>query len=255
VRVQPYGGPDFDFLDVERRRTLKASTAYYSFRNIMGAVELTSRNNPNLVEKAGREGFREDKAYRQFRSILINFFIQSAADFFRENGGKYSEEWVEKRQELHHLDKVRKAREKQSKEKKDKFGVQLEKFFNAVDSGQFPLAVSATFAEFERDVQSELQSNKPPQQKALAIGRLEAEAKLQLDKLRKSHLISKPRGVGLNTELRNNWQAYQSEIGRITNDLVAPTERQIEEIITSTVKANNLNLGSGPINILDVVRP
>ena len=211
VRVQPYGGPDFDFLDVERRRNLRAATAYYSFRNIMGAVELTSRDNPNLVEKAGREGFREDKAYRQFRGILINFFVQSAADFFRENGGKYSEVWVEKRQELQHLDQVRKAREKQSRGKKDKFGQQLETFFKTVDSGQFPLTVSKAVAEFEEEIQAELKSKKEPHQKALAIGRMEAAAKLKLDKLRKDNLISTPRGVGLNTELRNNWEAYQIE--------------------------------------------
>lgn len=245
VRVQPYGGPDFDFLDVERRRNLRAATAYYSFRNIMGAVELTSRDNPNLVEKAGREGFREDKAYRQFRSILINFFIQTAADFFRENGGRYSEEWVEKRQELQHLDRVRKAREKQSKGKKEKFGEQLERFFKVVDSGQLRKTISSTVSDFEANVLSELSSKKNPQAKALAIGRLEAEAKLHLDRLRKEHAISKPRGVGLNTELRNNWEAYQTEMGRITNDLVLPAEKSIENIVTTTVKNNKLNLEPG----------
>lgn len=244
IRVQPYGGPDFDFLDVERRRNLRAATAYYSFRNIMGAVELTSRDNPNLVEKAGREGFREDKAYRQFRSILINFFIQSAADFFREKG-KYSEEWTEKRYELQRLDEVRKKREKQSKGKKDKFSEQLEVFFKVVDSGQLPATISNTVSEFEANVLSELESKKTPQLKALAIGRLEADAKLQLNRLRKEHAISKPRGVGLNTELRNNWEAYQTEMGRITNDLVFPAEKTIEKIVTTTVKNNKLNLEPG----------
>ena len=244
VRVQPYGGPDFDFLDVERRRNLRAATAYYSFRNIMGAVELTSRDNFNLVEKAGREGFREDKAYRQFRSILINFFIQSAADFFREKG-KYSEEWSEKRYELQRLDEVRKKREKQSKGKKDKFGEQLKVFFKVVDSGELPKTIAKTVSEFEVNVRSQLESQKNPQQKALAIGRLEAEAKLQLDQLRKKQAISKPRGVGLNTELRNNWEAYQTEMGRITNGLVVPAEKAIENIVTTTVKNNKLNLEPG----------
>lgn len=244
VRVQPYGGPDFDFLDVERRRNLRAGTAYYSFRNIMGAVELTSQDNPNLVEKAGREGFREDKAYRQFRSILINFFTQSAADFFREKG-KYSEEWADKRYELQRLDEVRKKREKQSRGKKDKFGEQLEVFFKVFDSGKLPEIISNTVSEFETSVRSELESNKTPQIKALAIGRLEAEAKLHLDKIRKEHAISKPRGVGLNTELRNNWEAYQTAIGRITNDLVLPAEKTIEDFVTTTIKNNKLNLEPG----------
>ena len=244
IRVQPYGGPDFDFLDVERRRNLRAATAYYSFRNIMGAVELTSQYNPNLVEKAGREGFREDKAYRQFRSILINFFIQSAADFFRENG-KYSDEWVEKRYELQRLDEVRKKREKQSKVKKDKFGERLEEFFKVIDSGQLPRTISGMVSDFEAEVLSELNSKKTPQLKALAIGRLEAEARMHLDQVRKEHAISKPRGVGLNTELRNNWDAYQTEIGRITSDLVIPAEKKIENIVTTTIRENKLSLEPG----------
>jgi hypothetical protein len=197
-----------------------------------------------LVEKAGREGFREDKAYRQLRSILINFLIHSAADFFRENG-KYSEEWTEKRSELQRLDEVRKKREKQSKGKKDKFGEQLEKFFKVIDSGQLPKTISDTVSGFEADVLSELNSKKDPQAKALAIGRLEVEAKLNLDQLRKEHAISKPRGVGLNTELRNNWEAYQAEMGRITNNLVLPAEKTIENIVTTTVKNNKLNLEPG----------
>ena len=244
VRVQPYGGPDFDFLDVERRRTLRAATAYYSFRNIMGAVELTSSDNPNLVEKSGREGFREDKAYRQFRSILINFFIQSAADFFRENG-RYSEEWADKRTVLQHLDEVRKKREKQSRVKKEKFGDQLEIFFRAADSGKLPTIISNIVSNFKADVLSQIKSHKDPNAKALAIGNLEAKAKLQLGQLRKEHAISKPRGVGLNTELRNNWEAYQTEMNRITNELVLPAEEMIESTVTATVRDNKLNLKPG----------
>ncbi|PTS75192.1 hypothetical protein DBR07_15745, partial [Aeromonas sp. HMWF036] len=37
-----------------------------------------------MTEKAGREGFRENQAYRDFRSILINFFEQLAIEFFRD---------------------------------------------------------------------------------------------------------------------------------------------------------------------------
>ena len=52
------------------------------YRRIFGLIEISQRKNPQLNEKAGREGFRENNAYRQFRAILINFFVQIAADFF-----------------------------------------------------------------------------------------------------------------------------------------------------------------------------
>ncbi|PKR56501.1 ATP-binding protein [Thalassospira lohafexi] len=244
VRVQPYGGPDFDFLDVERRRNLRAGTAYYSFRNIMGAIELTSGDNANLVEKAGREGFREDKAYRQFRSILMNFFIQSAADFFGEKG-KYSEEWNEKRNELQHLDDVRKQREKHSRKKKNAFATQLEEFFEKLDSGTLPLSAANALETLKSRVEAELNSKKPAQTKALAIARLEDEAKQTIDKIRKDSAITKPRGIGLNNKIRNNWQAYQSEFDRFVKRTLLPTEKKIEEFITSTIHDNKLNLDPG----------
>ena len=53
---------------------------------IFGAIEVSGGENSQLNEKAGREGFRENKAYRQFKSILNNFLIQIAADFFRDEG-------------------------------------------------------------------------------------------------------------------------------------------------------------------------
>ncbi|HCD4391624.1 TPA: ATP-binding protein, partial [Enterobacter hormaechei] len=85
IRVLPYGKPEFDFLRIEERRTKRASTAFFSYRWMFGAIEIGHDNNSMLIEKAGREGLIENIAYREFKSILNNFFDQLAADFFREN--------------------------------------------------------------------------------------------------------------------------------------------------------------------------
>lgn len=244
IRVQPYGGTENDFLDLERRRNQRAGTYYYSFRNMMGAVELNSIENASLVEKAGREGFRDDRAYRQFRSILINFFIQSAADFFVEQG-KYAEEWAEHRSELQRLDDIRKKREKQSSARKEKFGAQLATFFNGVDSGKLASGASEIVVAFEKNLALEVSSRKSPDAKALAIGRIELEAKGELDALRRSANVSKPRGVGLNRELLNNWSAYQAEIRRVSDNIFSPVEKEIEALVTRTVSERKLNLQPG----------
>lgn len=244
IRVQPYGGTEYDFLDVERRRSQKASRFYYSFRNMMGAVELSSNWNPELVEKAGREGFRENKAYRQFRSILVNFLIQSAADFFVEQG-KYSEEWSETRSELNKLDEVRKKREKQSRERKLKFGTSLEQYFEDVDAGVFEHQAKMILEDFEDFAQKELSSSKDQSAKALSIGRLEAEAKAKLDGLRRQAALSKPRGVGLSKELLNNWRTYQVDVKRVTEKTFNPTERKLEDRVQEIVRDNKLDLKPG----------
>jgi len=76
IRVLPYGNNDYDFLDMERNRTKSAAYYYFSYRRIFGVIELDRVQNGQLHEKAGREGFRENRAYRQFRDILKRFFIR-----------------------------------------------------------------------------------------------------------------------------------------------------------------------------------
>ncbi len=55
--------------------------------------------NGNLVEKAGREGFRANRAYREFASMLENVFERLAIDFFRPTS-QFGEEYNSLRAEL-----------------------------------------------------------------------------------------------------------------------------------------------------------
>ncbi|MCD6297471.1 MAG: hypothetical protein J7M30_09980 [Deltaproteobacteria bacterium] len=88
------GNSDVDWLDIEQRRNKGMGYYFFSYRRIYGAVCLTKQSNTALQEKAGREGFQKGKAYRQFKSVLENLFIQLAADFFRKEaslGGCFQE--------------------------------------------------------------------------------------------------------------------------------------------------------------------
>ena len=85
IRILPYGDPEFDFLRFEERRSRNAGRYFFSYRRMFGTIELSDNRKYKLREKAGREGFMENRAYRQFRSILENFFVQLAFDFFRDN--------------------------------------------------------------------------------------------------------------------------------------------------------------------------
>lgn len=86
IRVLPYGGPDADFFGVEKRRSFRAADSYFSHRNMICYIELTREKNFLLQEKAGREGFIENKAYKQFRSIIENFFVSIAKQYLTEKG-------------------------------------------------------------------------------------------------------------------------------------------------------------------------
>jgi signal transduction histidine kinase len=82
-RVLPYGRTEADFLEFEKRRTLSAGAYFFSHRRFIGYIELERNKNPNLVDKAGREGFIQNKAYREFKDDLIEFFIDIAKRYMR----------------------------------------------------------------------------------------------------------------------------------------------------------------------------
>lgn len=82
VRLLPYGRTDQDFLDFELRRSYNAGRYFFSHRRMFGVVYLTSKDNSELREKAGREGFIKNGAYRGFRESLIEVFIDLAKTYF-----------------------------------------------------------------------------------------------------------------------------------------------------------------------------
>lgn len=133
IRVLPYGDSDVDFLHIEQRRSKNLSQAFFSYRRMLGSVELTKENNYALQEKAGREGFIENKAYKQFKSILENFFIQTARDFFNEKGD-LSDQFVQIRSRHQEAHDLLRKRENLTSTKKKRLQEQLEVFFNRYDN-------------------------------------------------------------------------------------------------------------------------
>jgi signal transduction histidine kinase len=84
-RVLPYGKTDFDFLEFEKRRSLHAGTHFFSHRRMFGYINISKKDNSSLVEKAGREGFTQNKAYREFQADLKSLFKNFADTFFSTN--------------------------------------------------------------------------------------------------------------------------------------------------------------------------
>lgn len=185
IRILPYGDSDVDFLHIEQRRSKSAKDAFFSYRRMLGSVELTKANNSKLHEKAGREGFIENKAYKQFKSVLENFFIQVAADFFNDKGD-LSEQFVQIRARHQETYDLLKKREGLKSNKKRKLQDNLEKFFVRYDDGYWLYSlrelsdkihnkfdnfsdVSLTVDDFIFDVQQTLNSQLKPLINNLAI--------------------------------------------------------------------------------------
>lgn len=82
LRVMPYGREDNDFFEIEKRRGLHAGREFWSYRRLFGRVALTREVNPNLKDKAGREGIIDNKAAKVFRDLVENILMTTARRYF-----------------------------------------------------------------------------------------------------------------------------------------------------------------------------
>ena len=234
VRVLPYGDNDYDFIDIEKNRTKSASYYYFSYRRLFGVIEIASTTNGELREKAGREGFRQNRAYRQFRGILKNFFVQVAADFFREHGA-YAEQFITTRNDLDQMDRTRKRREMEAGPKRRAFGRALDETLVAMQSGKPEQEVLASREAALRS----LTAAAAIEDEARAAGAFvdaELMARRTLEDLRDTYRVTKPRGVGLSKHLRREWEAYLQEDARLQTTLFEPALRELTQLATDTAR-------------------
>lgn len=235
IRVQPYGDSDFDWLDIERNRTLSAGYYFYSYRRIFGFIELAAGENDALSEKAGREGFRDNTAYRQLRSILMNFFQQTAGDFFRETG-KFADVAIERRAELNRNEDIRRRQASSVRKKRAAFQESISKAFGMFDEGTPERLAKEVFAETRSETASVIRQNIPPPQKALALMRIEKTARNKISDIRRQVTIAKPRGVSLSRALSNEWTSYSSHYEKLVSDTFEPAESEIEAFVSKAAK-------------------
>lgn len=239
IRVLPYGDTDYDWLDIEFRRTKSAYYYYFSHRKMFGSVEIDADTNRGLREKAGREGFQENKAYRQFKSILQNFFLQIAADFFRADG-IHAETFDLRKTELSEEDKARKRREKQVSQRKKKFQAQLGVFFDRLSNG----APQAEVLELTEDIAAKLQSAcsiKDPQRAAHEVLELERQAQAEIRNIEACYRISRPR-IGLSKATLRDWKVYNTEFSSLQENVFGPARGLVEEIIGDEARKAKLSL-------------
>ena len=230
IRILPYGNSDYDFLNIEQRRTKGAGYYFFSYRRIFGVIDITRADNPNLVEKAGREGFRENSAYRQLKRLLEHFFIQLAAEFFREGGYK-ADEFLAIRADLEHKDKLRRQRARQVRVRRNAFAEELDAFFEAVNARVPETSVDRVLTRTDERI-----SSLPRPRRGADMGQLfldlETETRRELTAIDERHRIARPRGFGLTRQLQRDWDAYRLERHRLEKDVFRPAGPRLDELVT-----------------------
>lgn len=234
IRVLPYGRSDYDFLELEQRRTRGAGYYYFSYRRMFGFVEIGGATNPNLTEKAGREGFIQNTAYRQFRSILKNFFLQIAADFFRK-GGEYSDVYEEGRTELKRIEAVRRARQQNAREERKTLADTLDQLFEKVQSELPEKETTKLIDTVKEEIEGTAKIDESLKASA-TIMEIELNAHNLIDDLRKGYKVTKPRALGLTTKLRKEWEVWSKEADRLEREVFQPAKQQIDAMISEAAE-------------------
>ena len=237
IRVLPYGHTDYDWLDIEFRRTKGAGHYYFSHRKMFGFVAIDAEHNHGLREKAGREGFQENKAYRQFKAILKNFLIQAAADFFRSDG-IHSDTFSDRKEELSKEDAARRRRERQVSERKRQFEGRLHGFFDGLARNE-PQDEALALGEKIAERLAEACSNSDSQQAAAEVLALERQAYAEIRELENRYRIPRPR-IGLSKATLRDWGIYSSEFATLQQNIFRPTRDLIADIVSDEAEKARL---------------
>ena len=115
IRVMPYGTHGADFFRIEERRTKHAGREFWSYRRSFGRVAISGKKNPNLKDKAGREGLVVNRARNDLQLLVEGLLMEFARRYFGSafEGRKAALSEIERRNE-----KARKARDKARKKRR-----------------------------------------------------------------------------------------------------------------------------------------
>ena len=240
IRMLPYGDVDYDWLEMEKRRTKGAAYYYFSHRNLFGAVLLSHEHNAALTEKAGREGFRENTGYRQLRDILKEFLIQVAGDFFREEG-TYTDRYQQKKEELTQLSRNLEKQKQQANERRRALKEALGQFFAAYDAEQPQEKALKLSESVERELATARKVIDPDRAAALLL-KIESRARADLQELEESYRIAKPRGLGLGRQILRDYQDYQAAYDQLRKEVFSGVRDLIEDEVTAEAERARLKL-------------
>lgn len=120
LRVLPFGRLDYDFFEIEERRSTNAGRHFWASRKMLGHISIDQKYNAKLRDKAGREGFIKNFAAREFKHLVVDHLINFADKFFGTKSDKRQELLavlsLEKEQRKREQSKAKKHSEKSFRE-------------------------------------------------------------------------------------------------------------------------------------------
>lgn len=215
LRVLPYGRIDNDFFQIETRRSISAGREFWNSRRMFGRVAISREENPNLRDKAGREGFIDNRSAKALRTLVINILRRAAYEYF----GQASE----LRQQLLPDIKERNNKAKADTERKELAKKNAKKFRSRLKRN-LPL-LSELYDEARESVSKCNVKNRQD------IERLQSEINDFSNRLRDLRISGVPSKLGSSEE---SYRAFRSMYTEIQEHV-----REMEELKTAAIEEIN----------------
>ena len=159
----------------------------------------------------------------------MSFFVQIAADFFRQ-GGVHVASFEEERAELERLELIKRRREAQVSVRRKQLQDGLEDFFKELDQGTPQKRIDDVLKSFIAQVQG-FDKIADPNRHATEMLNVEFRARREVRRIREELHLTRPRGVGLSRDTRRSWDAYRAEILKLDEACFHPAEQEIDDTV------------------------
>ena len=214
LRILPYGRTDNDFFDIESRRSKSAGREFWNHRQMFGRLSVSREHNPNLKDKAGREGLLDNRAAKTLKDLVANLLMQSARLYF----GSASEIRKELLPQISAENLRRRAAEERNKlrrRQRTTFRSKLQKL-----SGEIPV-LAKDVESYAENLQIETESDISDAQRMLEEFR---------ERLSDFRLPGAPRSLGPLEKTYDSYRATLRSIQSAVSDMSDELERRTEAI-------------------------
>jgi signal transduction histidine kinase len=216
LRVMPFGRPDSDFFEIESRRTRSAGREFWNQRQMFGRLAISRHQNPNLKDKAGREGLLDNTAAKTLRQLIENILMKSAREYFG-SASKIRTELLPEIRNTNAREKAVAAREKLRTKHRKQFRERLMTNLRAVP------ALGGEVHRFARELRLDREQSVINAQVALEAYN---------DRFLSLHLGGAPQPLG---SLEEAYGEYRREMGSIQSELKTIAERVYEHVATASL--------------------
>ena len=214
LRVLPYGRTDNDFFEIESRRSKNAGREFWNHRQMFGRLAIKRDDNPNLKDKAGREGLLDNRAAKTLKLLVSNILSLSARRYFG-SASSIRNEVLPQVKASNKAERAADARNKLRQRQRKEFRAKLQRYVKEVPS---------LVAEMEAYTQNLQLANEGD------IADAQANLERFKDEVADHRLPGAPKTLG---SLEGDFADYRESMraaGDILEGLSAEIDRRIEQI-------------------------